>query len=85
MADSTMSQSASLGNATGTGPNKIIDKSPGRMSGVVGYTDKHRPPAKGIGITPPKPFTKAKSPATLRVSGHPQAHRIGGIKSIKKI
>lgn len=84
MADSVMTQSASLGNATGQGANRIIDKSPGKISGAVGFADKHKPAAKGI-PTQPKPLGKAKSPATLRVSGHPQAHRIGGIKAIKKI
>lgn len=78
MADSTMSQSASLGNNT----PKMVDKNPGKMSGIAGFTSKHKPSAPGAKISPPKLGTVAKSPASgkLRMSGHASAHRVGAPK-----
>lgn len=76
IADSTMSQSASLGNQT----PKMVDKNPGKMSGVAGFESKHKPSASGIGVSIPKFGSKASKPATLRMSGHPSAHRLGASK-----
>lgn len=78
MADSTMSQSASLGNT----PPKMVPKNPGRLSGIAGFSSKHKPSAPGVNANIPKLGTKASSPASnkLRMSGHQGAHRLGAPK-----
>jgi hypothetical protein len=87
MADKSMTQNASLGNA----PPKIIDKKPGRLAGVAGFADKKRPPAKGM-QNPPKTSplksgtagpAKFPSQGGLRGSGHPKAHRLGSVGTVK--
>jgi len=72
MADKPPIQSASLGNK----PNKIVDKKPGKLSGLAGFTSKAKP-AAGSYAKVPVFGTKAKQPATLRMSGHSGAHRLG--------
>lgn len=77
-------QSASLGNST----PKMVDKKPGRLSGVAGFSEKHRPPAKGMGNVPfVKPLKSGPAKPTsipkLKVSGHPKAHQIGAVKPLK--
>lgn len=76
MADKAPVQNASLGNKT----PKIVDKHPGRMSGVADFVSKGKPTGKNT-VKVPSFGTKAKSPATLRMSGHSGAHRVG----LKKI
>lgn len=78
IADSTMSQSASLGNAT----PKMVPKNPGRLSGIAGFSSKHKPSAPGVSINLPKFGAKASAPASnkLRMSGHQGAHRLGAPK-----
>jgi len=72
MADKAPVQNASLGNK----PNKIIDRKPGKLSGLAGFTSKSKP-AAGSYAKVPKFGTQAKEPAKLRLSGHSGAHRIG--------
>ena len=72
MADKAPVQNASLGNK----PNKIVDRKPGKLSGLAGFTSKSKP-AAGPYAKVPAFGTKAKQPATLRMSGHSGAHRIG--------
>lgn len=68
-------QNSSLGNQ----PPKIVDKKPGRMSGVAGFASKGKLPSKPSHISVPKLGTAAKVPqqGKLRMSGHTSAHRIG--------
>lgn len=75
MADTMPVPSASLGNKT----PKMVDKSPGRLSGVAGFASKTAPLTKKSGITIAKLGTKAgpASPGKLRTSGNASAHRIG--------
>lgn len=82
MADMDLSPNGNLANST----PKMVDKKPGRLSGVAGFSGGHRPKA-GISTPTPKLGSSAKGvpQATLRNSGHPQAHRLGGIKPLKKI
>lgn len=84
MADAGMSPNANLANST----PKMVDKKPGRLSGLAGFTDKHKPKA-GLTTATPKLGSSAKGVpqqgGSLRNSGHPQAHRIGAIKPLKKI
>lgn len=77
-------QNASLGNST----PKMVDKKPGRASGVAGFSDHHRPPAKGMQnpafVKPLKGGTaKPSSIPKLKVSGHSKAHQIGSVKPLK--
>src|SRR5258707_6690049 len=72
MADKAPVQNASLGNK----PNKVIDKKPGRLSGLAGFTSKAKPHAGSFAKVPAF-GTQAKQPAKLRMSGHSGAHRIG--------
>jgi len=84
MADAGLTPNANLANSA----PKTIDKKPGRLSGLAGFSDKHRPKA-GISTPTPKLGSSAKGVSqqggSLRASGHPQAHRIGAIKPLKKI
>ncbi|SRR6266849_683944 len=57
-------------------PNKIVDKKPGRLSGLAGFTSKSKPPT-GTHAKVPKFGTQAKQPAKLRMSGNANAHRLG--------
>src|SRR6267142_7107849 len=72
MADKPPIQNASLGNK----PNKIVDKKPGKLSGLASFTSKAKPHA-GSYAKVPAFGTKTKQPATLRMSGHSGAHRLG--------
>lgn len=84
MADAGLSPNPNLANQ----PPKIVDKKPGRLSGLAGFQDKHRPKSGGAKITIPKLGTSQKNPpqqGALRASGHPQAHRIGGLKPMKRV
>ena len=72
MADKPPIQNASLGNK----PNKVVDKKPGKLSGLANFTSKTKP-AAGSFAKVPKFGTQAKEPAKLRMSGHSGAHRIG--------
>ncbi len=88
IADQGITQNASLGNQ----PPKMVDKKPGRLSGLANFADKKHPgtsPAKlGLGKTssggkPPGPSrTPSQGGGHLRMSGHPGAHRLG-VGSIK--
>lgn len=71
-------QNSSLGNAT----NKVVDKKPGRLSGIAGFASKSAPRHGSTHIAAPKLGTTTKSPAKLKLSGHPGAHQIGlgGVK-----
>ena len=73
--DQSMSQSASLGNKT----PKMVDKNPGRLSGIANFASKSKPSAKPAGIKPLNISAKASSPMQpkLRVSGHSGAHMLG--------
>lgn len=84
MADRSLTQSASLGNST----PKMVDKKPGRLSGVAGFSSKAKPPAKAMAAVPfVKPLKSGTAKPTsipkLKVSGHPKAHQIGSVKSLK--
>lgn len=84
MADVGLSPNPNLANQ----PPKSIDKKPGKLSGIAGFSDKHRPKSGGAKISIPKLGTSQNKPpqqGSLRGSGHPQAHRIGSIKPLKKI
>lgn len=72
IADRAPIQNASLGNK----PNKIVDRKPGKLSGLADFTSKGKPHA-GSFAKVPKFGTQAKEPAKLRMSGHANAHRIG--------
>jgi hypothetical protein len=72
MADKPMIQNSSLGNK----PNKVVDRKPGKLSGLASFTSKTKPRA-GTTAKVPAFGTKAKSPATLRMSGAAGAHRLG--------
>ena len=72
MADKPPIQNAALGNK----PNKVIDKRPGKLSGLASFTSKTKPRA-GTNAKVPAFGTKAKQPATLRMSGAVGAHRLG--------
>lgn len=75
MADSMMVPGAAAGAKT----PKMVNKNPGRMSGVAGFVSKAKPATKPSGITIPKLGTKSNFPTQgkLRSSGHASAHRIG--------
>ena len=57
IADQSLSQNSSLGNSV----PKMVDKKPGRLSGVAGFSDKHKPRG-GISTKTPKLGTPAKVP-----------------------
>jgi hypothetical protein len=73
IADKAPVPSTSLGNKS----PKMIDKHPGRLSGVVNFADKNKPIQQKMQIKAPAFGTKVKQPAQLRLSGHPKAHRLG--------
>ena len=82
-------QNASLGNQT----PKMVDKKPGRLSGLANFADKKRPHVQKMqnpAFTAPlksgaaKPVGVPKQGGNLRGSGHPGAHRLGSIKPLGK-
>jgi len=82
MADQSLTQSASLGNQT----PKMVDKKPGRLSGLVGFASHKKPGATKL--TPvsgkmPGPSSMPKQGGHLRMSGSPNAHRLGSLKPLK--
>lgn len=85
IADQGITQSASLGNST----PKMVDKKPGKLSGLAGFSDKKRPGGKGAKMITSMPAGKppgaSKSPmqGSLRASGHPGAHQLGSLKPLK--
>ena len=78
IADKPPVQESSLGSKT----PKMVDKHPGRLSGIAGFADKHKPPQQKMQGKAPAFGGKAKQPSQLRMSGHPGAHRLGGVKKI---
>ena len=84
IADTTGFGSSGVGAST----PKMVDKKPGRSSGVAPFASGHKPKA---GHTTPviklgtKDTKGVPQQGKLRTSGHPQAHRLGGIKKIKGI
>lgn len=79
IADRPPVQNSSLGSKSPKG----VDKHPGRMSGFDGFVSKAKPAAKNS-VKVPSFGSKAKSPAQLRGSNNPKAHRLG-MSSLKKI
>ena len=82
IADKGLVQNASLGNQT----PKMVDKKPGRISGFAGFESKKRPIGKHITLGSNKIPGPTKFPSQgghLRMSGHPKAHQLGSLKSIK--
>lgn len=81
IADKGLSPNGNLANST----PKMVDKKPGRLSGLAGFESKSRPKAGTAKITSPKLGMPAKVPTqgSLRASGHPQAHRLGSLKPLK--
>lgn len=89
IADQGLVQNASLGNQ----PPKMVDKKPGKLSGVAGFSDHKRPRERGpqnpSGVSPLK--SGAAKPSSvpkqggghLRMSGNPGAHRLGSLKPLK--
>jgi hypothetical protein len=80
IADQSLAQNASLGNAT----PKEVDKRPGRLSGIAGFHDTKRPKDHKMTPVSGKPPGKAPHTPTFRLSGHPGAHQLGKLKSLKK-
>ena len=80
IADKPPVLNASLGNKT----PKMVDKHPGKMSGVADFASKSKPPKGNSHINLPTLGTKAKQPAQLRLSGHSGAHQIG-VKKLKNV
>ncbi len=80
MADKAPVQSASLGNK----PSKFVPQKPGRMAGVAGFVDKHKPKQQGIKPKPPTFGQKAKSPKQPAVKASKPKAFSGGIKPLKK-
>jgi hypothetical protein len=72
IADKPPVQNASLGNKS----PKMVDKHPGRITGVAGFTNKARPPAKKLPVK-----TKAAVPPAKKV---PQIKAHANIKSPMK-
>lgn len=79
IADRPPIQNSSLGTKSPKG----VDKHPGRMSGIGGFVSKAKPTAKND-VKVPAFGTKAKSPAQMRGSNNPKAHRLG-MGTLKKI
>ncbi len=77
IADKAPIQNASLGNR----PNKIVDKKPGKLSGLASFTSKSKPRAGSFAKVPAF-GTQAKQPAKLRMSGHSGAHMLGAKSKI---
>ena len=82
MADKAPVQSVSLGNK----PSKFVPQKPGRLFGVAGFADKHRPKQQGIKPKPPTfvPGGKSKSPKQPAVKASKPKAFSGGIKPLKK-
>jgi hypothetical protein len=83
IADKPPVQSASLGNKA----PKMVDKNPARMSGIAGFSDKHKLPQKKGNIPAQAQSKGSSSPFPKKggyhkMSGHPGAHMLG-IKKIK--
>ena len=75
-------QNASLGNSA----PKMVAKHPGKMSGIAGFQDKHRPKAKGAQPVPQvhplksgtaRPSNIPRQGGYHKLSGHPGAHFLG--------
>lgn len=71
-------QSASLGNQ----PPKMVDRHPGRISGMAGFEDKKRPPVKK------PPSVAGKRPAPGKQIGHIKSpavkpSKFGALKKMK--
>lgn len=81
LADAGMSPNPNLANSA----PRMVDKKPGRLSGLANFTSKSKPPAGNAHISTPKLGTAAKVPAqgSLRMSGHSGAHRLGAPKPLK--
>lgn len=78
IADKPLSPSPSLANKS----PKMVDKHPGRLSGIDSFASKSKPPQQKMQGKAPAFGTKAKQPAQLKVSGHPKAHQIGKLKKL---
>jgi hypothetical protein len=81
MADRPPVQSASLGSK----PSKITPQKPGRMSGLAGFVDKHKPKQQGIKPKPPTFGQKSKSPKQTPIKASKPKPFSGGIKSFKRM
>jgi hypothetical protein len=77
MADKPLTPNAALANKA----PKSVDAKPDRLSGIAGFSDKHKPNKGPSGPKPVAVNATAKSPAKLRMSGHSGAHRVGAPKS----
>lgn len=67
-------------NAANKPPARVVDKNPGRESGLAGFVSKPHLPKKGTGVKRPPLGATAKQPpkqGSLRMSGHSGAHRLG--------
>lgn len=75
IADQSMTQNAGLGFKT----PRSVDKAPGRVTGVGGFTSKGHPKAAKPKVSIPKLGSKSGPPqqGKLRMSGHSGAHRVG--------
>jgi hypothetical protein len=75
IADKSLSQNSSLNSAP-----KMVDKKPGRLSGIAGFSDKHKPRG-GISTKTPKLGTPAKVPHQgKRVTANFKAPKLGKFK-----
>jgi hypothetical protein len=83
MADKALVQNSSLGSKT----PKMIDTKPGKLSGIAGFSDKHRPKKQGIKPKPPVFGQKSKQPAQMKIkpSSVPKSSNFNKIKSIKRM
>lgn len=63
-------------------PPKMVDKGPGKGSGLAGFVSKTKPIKRPSGIKSPKLGTSVSYPKQghLRMSGNSGAHRIGAPK-----
>lgn len=61
----------------GSKTNKIVDRNPARLSGVVGFTSKQGPHAKASKISVPAIGAKPPAQGKLKVSGNKSAHQLG--------
>ena len=83
MADKALVPNASLGSKT----PKMIDAKPGKLSGIAGFSDKHRPKKQGIKPKPPTFGQKAKQPAQMKIkpSSVPKSPSFNKIKPMKRM
>jgi hypothetical protein len=84
IADQGITQNASLGNST----PKMVDKKPGKLSGLAGFQDKHRPKQKNITQITKAGFGKPPSPSKSPQQGRPSTgkpHKFSGLRTIKSI